>query len=232
MAPARLRGVLACPDCDLLTHRVEIPRGGRAFCPRCGALLYRHRVRPIERTLATALAALVLYVASVTLPFLQLDMAGRTQRASLPECVRQLGEQGSPSMAVLVAFTGLVAPAVLASALAYLTLALHLRRPWPGRKLMARVAAHVAPWAMAEVLLLGVLVSLLKLTKEAEISFGAGAYAFAAMVFVLTASQSVYDPEIAWRRLDEMPVPRRLRPLPTRPAAPGGDPTWSAEGAP
>lgn len=201
VTPAQLEGLVACPDCDLLTHRVAVPVGGRAFCPRCGALLFRHRVRPVERTFATSLSALVLYLAALAFPFLHLEMAGRAQECTLADCVRRLGEQGTPSMAALVAITGLIAPAVLIGSLLFLSASLQFDRAWPGRKLVARLLTHVQPWAMAEVYLLGVLVSLLKLTKEADITFGAGSAAFAAMVLVLTASQSAFDPEAAWRTM-------------------------------
>ncbi len=144
------------------------------FCPRCGALLFRHRVRVVERTLATASAAALLWIAALTLPFLELQWSGRTQSATLFDCVRQLAARGTPSMAALVAATGIVLPGLLIFALLYLTLGLQLRRTWPGRRVTARFIARVQTWAMAEVYLLGVLVSLLKLAKEAQVGFGSG----------------------------------------------------------
>jgi paraquat-inducible protein A len=58
------------------------------------------------------------------------------------------------------------------------------------------------PWNMVEVFLLGVLVSLLKLAKVADVQFGIGFWAFAGVMLCMAGAVAGIDREELWDRLE------------------------------
>src|SRR5258705_13686973 len=69
--------LVACPHCDLLQRLPALAPGASARCPRCDEELYRAREDWLNRTLALALAAAVLYTVANTTPMLGLMVVGR-----------------------------------------------------------------------------------------------------------------------------------------------------------
>jgi paraquat-inducible protein A len=67
--------------------------------------------------------------------------------------------------------------------------------------LVFRVLQTVKPWGMVEVLMLGVLVSLVKLANIAGVVPGIALWSFGALMFVMAAVAAVFDPRDLWRRV-------------------------------
>jgi paraquat-inducible protein A len=61
---------------------------------------------------------------------------------------------------------------------------------------------HTEPWNMIEVFLLGVLVSLMKLGEMADLVFGLGFWAFAALMVCMAAAVAGIDRNELWDRLE------------------------------
>src|SRR5262249_3311178 len=60
---------------------------------------------------------------------------------------------------------------------------------------------HTRKWSMIEVMLLGVLVALTKIADYATVLPGVALFALGALVFVLAAMQSSFDPREVWNRV-------------------------------
>jgi paraquat-inducible protein A len=160
--------LVACHDCDLLQHLGEIPEGASALCGRCGGVLRRRRRNSVERTLALTLASAVLFVVANSFPFLGFDMQGRGTKTTLFTGVVDLWNQGVPAIAVLVAFTAVVAPFFQLALLLYVLLPVQLGRvPWRMAHAF-RLLRRVQPWSMMEVFLVGILVAVTKLQGMAS----------------------------------------------------------------
>ena len=194
--------LVACHDCDLLQQLGEIPEGATATCRRCGGVLRRRRRNSIERTLAFALSASILFAVANAFPFLAFDMQGRATQTTLFTGVVDLWDQGVPQIAALVAFTAVIAPFFQLSLLLYVLLPIQLgRTPWqmaPAFRLLRRVQ----PWSMMEVFLVGILVAVTKLQGMATVVPGLALWAFAALILVLAAATASLDPELVWQRLE------------------------------
>ena len=67
---------------------------------------------------------------------------------------------------------------------------------------MTRWMSRSEPWNMIEVFLLGVLVSLLKLGKVADLHFGIGFWAFAGLMVCMAAAVAAIDKRELWDRLE------------------------------
>ena len=192
---------IACPDCDLQQTIPPIPPGGAARCARCQVTIARNPVDPIDRPLALAAAALVLFVIANATPLMGLSAVGRESSTTILGGAYEMWQQGSEITALAVAFCTMVAPgAYIAFMLAVLIAA---RRPpaprWVGRLL--RMATVVQPWSMSEVMLLGVLVALVKLAQLATVVPGVGAFALGALILVLAIIASTFDPHTIWTRV-------------------------------
>jgi len=192
---------LACHDCDLLHRRVPLAEGARARCRRCGALLERSARDVVDRTLAYASASLVLFVVANVFPFLEFRVSGRAQVNHLASGVMTLLDGGYPFLAAMVAFTSVVAPLGMILTLLYLASSVRARRRAPFLREAAKLIDRIKPWSMMEVYLLGVIVSIVKLSSLADIVLGPACYAFAGLIFTLTAAIAVFDTHVVWERL-------------------------------
>ena len=192
--------LIACHECDLL-HRVSlIPTGSVARCCRCGSVLARPKQNSLERTLALTVSGLILFVLSNVFPFLSFKLQGLVQQTLLVTGIRQLHDQGMTGIAVLVAFTTLIAPGIQLVGLLYILLPLRHNRLTPGLFHVFRLFRSLQPWGMTEVFMLGILVSIVKLAHMAQIVPGIAAFSFMALIFVLAAAMASLDPHEVWDR--------------------------------
>ena len=193
--------LIACPDCDLLQRETTVPAGGAARCGRCGAVLYRSRPDSLERTLAYALAAAVAFVIGNTMPLMGLSAVGHTASTTIIGGVQEMWQQGQPITALLVGFCAVVAPALdIGLTLAILLAARQPPAPrWVGTLL--RWSPFVRPWRMVEVMMLGMLVALIKIAELATVIPNVGLYGVLALMLLLAAMASSFEPREVWARV-------------------------------
>jgi paraquat-inducible protein A len=115
--------------------------------------------------------------------------------------VQTLWNEDMKSVGILVFVTTMLMPALELCALTYLLLPLRLGRAPSHFALVFRMLQAVKPWGMVEVLMLGVLVSLVKLANLAGVVPGIALWSFAALMFVMAAVAAVFDPRDLWARV-------------------------------
>ena len=163
-------------------------------------MLARPKRNGLERSLALAVAGLVLFVLANSFPFLGFKVQGQVRETLLLTGIWELRLQGMPQVALLVLVTTVLAPLAQLLALVYVLLPLKLDRPAPGMFHVFRWLRSIAPWSMTEVFMLGILVSVVKLAKMAQIIPGTAAFCFMALIFVLAACMSSLDAHEIWGR--------------------------------
>jgi paraquat-inducible protein A len=194
---------IACHECDLLYELPALPEGSVAKCSRCGGILQRHKRDSLNRTLAWTIAGLILFVVANAFPFLDLKSGELVRQTTLITGVLELYKQGMRSVAVLVFLTSILLPAVELTGLLYLLLPLKINLlPWWKPASVFRFIQRIHPWAMMEVFMVGILVSMVKLAKLAKVVPGIAIYSFAVLIFVLAAAASSMDPHLIWDRLE------------------------------
>ena len=194
--------LIACPDCDLLQRLPELAVGASARCPRCGLELWRRREDPLDRTLAFALAASVLYLIANSVPMLGLAAVGREASTTVAGGARQLWQNGQEAVAVLVVFTAMVAPALQLALTLAIAFAAHRERPPAWAATLLRHQPTASTWSMLEVMMLGVLVALIKIADYATVVPGLALFALGALIFLLAAMQASFDPREVWDRVE------------------------------
>jgi paraquat-inducible protein A len=194
--------LIACHECDVLQRRVALPPGGAARCRRCGALLYKRARGGLDESVAWAIAAAALLVIANAFPIVSLEVQGLETQATLLGAARALHDQGMTAVAALVLATLVVAPVLGLGALLYLLTPLHFGRVAPGFAPLFRLMQAAGPWQMFEVFMLGILVSVVKLSHLASVVPGIGLWAFLALMFASVAATSSYDPQSVWARAE------------------------------
>jgi paraquat-inducible protein A len=192
--------LIACHECDLLQRERALPDGGKALCARCGALLYRSHPHATDRALAFALAGVVLFAIANSFPIVSLELSGERVDATLYGAVRHLYGAAMPLLAALVFVTMILMPAVELAAMCYLLLPLRLGRV---PRLLApalRALQGARPWAMVEVFVLGVLVTVVKLGHLAHAVPGIALWSFGALMLAMAAARAAFEPRELWGR--------------------------------
>ena len=188
----------ACHDCDLLLPIHDITENQVARCPRCNAVLYRHKKNSINRTLAFSLSALLFYIPANMLPILTLDIYGNTGRNTMLNGVARLWEQGFWWMAFLVAICSVLMP--LFELVLLLTISIAIKRQSYSRALPFTIKLQhlTSSWAMLEVYLLGIIVATVKMSDLGDLVLGQALVCYLILLaFTLCALQS-YDRHYAW----------------------------------
>lgn len=205
--PAGQPPLLACPTCDLLCLEVPVPEGGRLRCHRCGTVLMTNRAGAVDRTLAAAFASVILLIAALFFPFLELSIAGVTRKASLLDAALAFADTLVAPLSIGTTLLIIVLPIIRAGLLAYTLLPLRLgHRPATGAKRAFRIAAELRPWAMAEVFIIGVIVALVKIAGLASVTLGPAFWAMTALVLLVVIEALSLDEWSIWQTLDRSPA--------------------------
>ena len=195
------KNLIACPHCDLLQVTPALPPRGKARCPRCGKVVAVSKPDSLNRTLALTVAAGIAYIVANLWPLMGLSAAGRTSTTTIIGGAHMMWAQGEKITALLVGFCVVLAPAVQIGFMLALLLATR-RSPapsWAGELL--RWFKFHQPWAMVEVMMLGVLVSLVKIADLATVIPGVGMFSLGALIFLFAAITAAFDPEKVWERV-------------------------------
>jgi paraquat-inducible protein A len=216
--------IVACPDCDLLQRIPALSPGKTACCPRCGRKLATCKPGSLERTTALAVAAAIAFLLTNLEPLMGLSIAGRESSTTIAGGAWQMWLQGEKVTALLIAFFAVIAPALQIGFL--LAILFSVRRPpaprWVGTLL--RWVEIAGSWSMVEVMLLGILVSLVKIAALARVVPGVGIFAAGGLILLLAAMSSSFDPREAWSRVRWVngDWPQRVLPSAGKDAAEGG----------
>jgi Uncharacterized paraquat-inducible protein A len=193
--------IVACPDCDILQRVPVLPPGGTARCVRCGLTLGSNKPGSIDRTMALAVAALIAFLLANMESLMGVSFAGRASSTTILGGVQAMWLQGEKITAILVALFVVVAPAL--DIVFMLAVLLASRRPpaprWVGALL--RWMGLSNGWSMVEVMMLGMLVSLVKIASLATVEPGIGIFAVGALVFLLAGMSASFEPREIWSRV-------------------------------
>jgi paraquat-inducible protein A len=200
--PVKTAHLIACHECDLIHQLGAVPPGGSARCVRCGTALYRPKRDSINRTLALALAGLILYIIANTNPFLGFKIGSQVRETILATGIYQLYQQDMKMIATIVLFTVVLVPAIYLVSMLYILVPLQMNLVPRHLARVFRLLGFLKPWGMMEIFMLGILVSAVKLGKMATIIPGAALFAFMALIFVQAAMTVTLDSHLIWEQLN------------------------------
>lgn len=197
-----LDDLVACPSCDALHYRLSLDSGEVARCERCGLVIQSHKPHSVDRSLAAVIAVFVLLLLALSLPLLGLSRAGIESRISILEATLGLWRQGftwlSISAAVFLIGLPLVRCLLLAFPLATIRIG---ARVGSAQRLAFRWAMRLGPWAMSEIFLVGVAVSLVKISTLARLEIGLAFWALLSAILASLLLELALCRDSIWRAL-------------------------------
>ena len=196
-----LHGLVACEYCDAVYQRTELARDERALCLRCGGQLYRESARTYRHLLPLVVTALILFLISNAFPIVEMDLKGVRTQTTLLGAVQALYADHMALVAALVFATTILFPLSEMLMMVYLLVPMSGHRMPAGFDRIVRGIRQTRPWGMIEVFMIGVLVTLVKLSSMAQVLPGIALWSFGALVVVLAAMLS-FDPRDLWHYLE------------------------------
>lgn len=194
--------VVVCLECDLLQSLPESPVNEELLtCCRCGSPLHHQENGSLEVPLALMWAVAILFTIANVFPIISLDASGIHRSASIIEAVQTLWQEDMQLVSVLVLTTTVLAPGLEILALTTLLTCIHWRIYPPGLHTLLHMTAHCRPWSMVEVFVLGVLVSVVKLSHLAHISAGIALWSYAGVILLFAAASAHLEPKSLWAQL-------------------------------
>ena len=196
--------VLVCEECDLLLREHAIDPNAMAICPRCGYVLHRYQPEGLQRSLVFAVTAAILFVISNAFPIVGLTSQGLVSTTSLLGMVSSLFHDDMPLVAILVFLTTFLMPALVIGALIYMLLPLRLGFLAPNYDAVFRMMHLSKPWAMVEVFMLGLIITISKLNALATVLPEIALWSFVCLMFAMTAAAANFDSRTFWDQAEKL----------------------------
>ncbi|MCO6416541.1 PqiA/YebS family transporter subunit [Siccirubricoccus sp. KC 17139] len=175
-------------------------------CPRCDAVLRRHRGSPLHAPLALALASLILCLLTLSTPFLTVRLLGQSRGSQVETGAWAFADDGLWVLSLVLIATVVLVP-VLRLSLRILVLGgVQMRQPSRWLPSLLRWHEHLGAWSMLEVFLFGALVSYTRLVDLAAVELGPAVYGLAAVVLAMVAADAAFEPQAVWDALESRGV--------------------------
>lgn len=183
--------LIRCPVCEA----VNIDKGKKNMCRRCGSAIYQHRSFSTEKSWAFLLTAIVAYIPANIYPMLVTSVFGTKNASTILGGVILLWEHGSYPVAAIIFFASIVIPVMKFLILFYLLIS--VKYPLGKDKKVNKhklyyITEVIGPWSMIDVFVVAILVALIHLSSI-EILAGTAATAFAISVFFTLLAAHAFD---------------------------------------
>ncbi|MDD2462704.1 MAG: paraquat-inducible protein A [Desulfobulbus sp.] len=212
-----LSQVIVCPSCSLILQPPRLQPNQVAICPRCSRQIHRYKRHPIQKGLALSLTGLLLYLPANLLPLLTFSVLGINSRSSILEACAHMFASGQYFVGTIVVLTTLVFPLLLLTSLLLVTVGLTRGRRSPFIPPLFRAYHHLGEWSMTDVFLVGVLITIIKMSHMASVSLNAGFFCLVGLVMTTVAAQTAIDPQLFWSMMEEIPHQPAVLPQSTDP---------------
>lgn len=208
----KFANLVACPDCDLLLSKKEAPAGHSIICPRCGKIISRRTIDSIIKALALSTTGLLLYFPAILLPLMTMKSFGFSDSANILDSIINFYNNGYYFVSFMVLVSAVVFPLVLLTSIFIISLQLYLQRYPSYLAKLFRTYLHLEEWAMVEVYLLGIMVSIIKMAHTAEILYHMGFFCFIGLVLLTITIATIIDHEVFWQTIENKGKKRQFEP--------------------
>lgn len=190
-----------CPKCDWVIKLQPPGIQEQACCPRCRHPVAEGANHRLSDTIAWALAALVMLALTLNFDFLGFETQGIGHTMSFLDAMQALNGYGYPALALLFILTTVLLPGLFLLGAIYMTVAALQSRSLPLAISTARMVHAIRHWMMCDVLLVGILVSLVKIVTLAQISLGPSFVVFCVFCLLLLKTMNVIEWTQLWPRI-------------------------------
>lgn len=195
--------LISCHDCGVLHRRRPLQAREKARCVRCRSMLYQGPDPDLNRIAAITLGAAIVFLMAQFSPIVRLEMNGASTTSTLPGAIAIMWHEGMQAVSVCVALFTVLFPAIELGAVLYVALSLRAGTRPPGMDLLLRAVRKAREWGMTEVLMIGILIGLIKMTSMSKVVIQPGLLAFGALTWIMTLEASL-DPRLLWDAADRL----------------------------
>ncbi len=169
-------------------------------CPRCGAAMHLRATDSLQRTLALAFTACVLYIPANILPIMTTTQLGTPEPSTIIGGVVLLINLGSYPVAAVIFIASVMVPSGKLLAIFWLCWGVSRgqKTSFQQRTVMYRVTEFIGKWSMVDVFVVAILVALIQLGGLLSINAGPAAIAFGGVVIVTMLSAESFDSRLIW----------------------------------
>jgi len=159
----------------------------------------------LHLTAAFSLAALLLYIPANILPILHLDKLGVSSDNTVWSGCVALFHDNQWGIAIIVFLASILIPLVKLLGLFFLVTTTAMQSRWARktRTWIYKTIEIIGRWAMLDVFVMAILVSLVKLHLLANVIPGKGLFAFCAVVVFTLLASAAFDPQLIWNDEEE-----------------------------
>lgn len=195
---------IVCHECDLLIGLPTLAVGQKAFCPRCRYLLVANRPHARKMVFAFAISGLLFLILASAFPFLEFSARGQERTVTLLQSVAILATEDVPTLAVIVFASIIAIPAAVLLGVVYVSTSLSIKRLLPFTRKVFRWVLRLLPWSMAEIFLIGILVSFIKIASLADVALLLSFWSYVLFTACMTVVTLYLDKRDFWERLDAL----------------------------
>lgn len=193
--------IIACEECDTLSKRIPLAKGEKALCVCCGKELYQ-RPRSLNSSFALVCTALIVFIIANCYPIVIVEMKGSYAETTFLGAVVSMFDIGRPFVGSLILITTFIAPLINLLLLFYVLNVVILKKIRPQFFIPAmKSLSALKMWAMIDVFIIGILVTLVKLMGMVIVIPGIALWAFALLSVLMVMLNAISIP-ILWDEVD------------------------------
>jgi len=151
--------------------------------------------------MALSLAGMLFYLPANFMPLLTFEVLGSGTSASLFTSTMSMFEQGQYAVGLIVLLSGFLFPHIILSLLFFVSCGLYFGWKMPWMPKFLRWYHHLSEWAMTDIYLIAVFITIIKMSHSAEIIYNTGFYCLIGVVLTTIACQSAFDRRLFWSLL-------------------------------
>jgi len=183
--------LIPCPVCSA----VNIDKGKKNTCRRCGSAIYHHEKFSTEKSWAYLITAIIAYIPANIYPMLVTNTFGTHDGSTILGGVVLLWEHGSYPIAMVIFFASIMIPVIKFLILFYLLIS--VKYPIGKDKKVDKHKLYymtevIGPWSMIDVFVVAILAALIHLSNISIVA-GTAATAFAISVFFTLLAAHAFD---------------------------------------
>lgn len=188
--------LIRCHICEA----VNMDEDGEVICRRCGEKIHDYKYISLNRTIAFLITAIILYIPANLYPILVTKKFGVIHESTILGGVMHLWEAGSYPVAIIILLASVFVPILKFIFIIYLLLSTKysVQSSRIDKHKLFYITESIGSWSMVDVFVVAILSVLIKFSAV-EIIPGAGATAFALMVFFTILSALSFDTRLIKR---------------------------------
>jgi len=189
---------IACHDCDLLMQIPALKHRQQAHCPRCGYVLTRFYQHSQAKLFISALTAIIFLGFSLNFPFIIFSLHGSEKTLTLIESIQNVDTLIYLLISALLAFTAFIIPLCFLLCVIYICLSFKTHKLLPFTNPILKLTMLLKPWNMADIFIISILVSFIKLQTMAHIEFGSALIFYLCFMVSLSSTFIYFDRYQLW----------------------------------